>query len=178
MGMNILYILFGAVLLILGRRLFWLLVGVVGFVVGINLAALLFGNQPAWVVLIVAFVAGLVGSILAVFLQRLMVALAGFLATGYILTQLLASFQVDLGSVSWLVFLLGGALGAVLASAAFDWALLILSSLIGASLFVEGMTGLVPGFDPPLNAFFVLVLFLVGIAIQVGFSNRARTRLA
>jgi hypothetical protein len=50
--------------------------------------------------------------------------------------------------------------------------------LIGASLFVDGMTGLVPGFDPPLNAFFVLVLFLVGIAIQVGFSNRARTRLA
>jgi hypothetical protein len=176
--MEYIFILLGIILLILGRRLFWLLVGVVGFMVGLNLAPLVATDQPAWTILILALLAGLVGSVLAIFLQRIMVALAGFLAAGYVLTQLLAYFQVDLGGISWLVFLLGGALGAVLASVTFDWALVILSSLTGAAMLVDGLTRLVPGFEGVLTALLVLILFIVGIAIQVGFVSRGKARLA
>ncbi len=176
--MEYINILLGAILLILGRRLFWLLVGVVGFILGLNLVPLLLTDQTAGTILILALLAGLVGSVLAVFLQRIMVALAGFLAAGYILIQLLAYFQIDLGGIAWLVFLLGGAFGAVLASVTFDWALVILSSLTGAALLVDGMTRLVPGFEATLSGLMILVLFIVGIAIQVGFAGRGKARLA
>jgi hypothetical protein len=176
--MDYVFILLGVILLLLGRRLFWLLVGVVGFVAGLNLAPLLVTDQPAWAILLIALLAGLVGSVLAAFMQRLMVALAGFLAAGYILTQLLAYFQIDLGGIAWLVFLLGGALGAVLASVTFDWALVILSSLTGATLLVDGLSRLVPGFDGTLSALLILILFIVGIAFQVGYKSRSRAGLA
>lgn len=176
--MEYLYILLGVILLILGRRLFWLLVGVVGFVAGLNLAPLVVTDQQPWVILVVALLAGLVGSVLAVFLQRIMVALAGFLAAGFILMQLLSHFRVDLGGIGWLVFLLGGALGAVLASVTFDWALVILSSLTGAALLVDGLTGLVPGFEATLVGWMILILFIVGAAIQASFFRSSSAKLA
>jgi hypothetical protein len=176
--MDYIYILLGVILLILGRRLFWLLVGVVGFVVGLNLVPLLVTDQPAWTILLLALLAGLVGSVLAVFLQRLMVALAGFLAAGYVLIQLLGYFQVDPGNITWLVFLVGGTFGAVLAYTTFDWALVILSSLTGAALLVEGLTRLVPGFEATLSGLIILILFIVGIAIQVGYMSKGKARLA
>jgi hypothetical protein len=176
--MNYLNLLLGGTLLVLGRKLFWLLVGVVGFIGGLNLAPLFVPDQPAWVILIVALLAGLLGSVLAVFLQRIMVALAGFVAAGYVLVLLLDRFQVDLGGIGWLAFLLGGALGAVLASVTFDWALVILSSLTGAALFVDGLTRLVPGFEATLSGLLVLILFFVGIAIQVSFFGKGTPSLA
>jgi len=47
--MDIILIILGTVLLALGRRLFWLFVGAVGFVAGLNLATHFFSDQPTWV---------------------------------------------------------------------------------------------------------------------------------
>jgi hypothetical protein len=176
--MDIIFIILGVVLIALGRRLFWLFVGVVGFVVGLNLAAQLVGEQPFWVILLLALLAGLLGSVLAVFLQRLMIAVAGFLAAGYVLLSLLGYFGVELGNLAWLGFLVGGVCGAILASLVFDWALVILSALLGATLMVQGLSETVPGFEPSLNGLLILVLFFVGIAIQTGYISRGRTRHA
>jgi hypothetical protein len=176
--MDIILILLGVVLLALGRRLFWFFVGAVGFVAGLNLAAELLSEQPFWVILLVALLAGLVGSVLAVFLQRLMIAVAGFLAAGYVLVSLLGYFGVEVGALAWLAFLIGGVFGAILASVVFDWALLILSALLGATLMVQGLSATVPGFEPSLNGLLILVLFFVGIAIQAGFLSRSMARHA
>ena len=89
--MDIILVILGVVLLALGRKLFWLFVGGVGFVAGLTLTTQLLGEQPFWVILLVAALAGLVGSVMAVFLQRLMIAVAGFLAAGYVLVSLLGS---------------------------------------------------------------------------------------
>jgi hypothetical protein len=45
-GTQIVTILVGIVVLIAGRRLFWLFVGVVGFVAGLSLAFQLLADQP------------------------------------------------------------------------------------------------------------------------------------
>jgi hypothetical protein len=172
--MEIFLIILGVVLLALGRRLFWLFVGVVGFVAGLNLASELLVEQPFWVILLVALLAGLIGSLLAVFLQRLMIAVAGFLAAGYVLVSLLGYFGLELGALTWLPFLIGGVCGAILASLVFDWALIILSALSGATLMVQGLAATVPGFEPSLNGFLILILFLVGIAIQTGFLSKGK----
>lgn len=174
--MDILLIILGILLLTLGRRLFWLFVGAVGFVAGLNLAAHLFTDQPTWVILVLALLAGLVGSVLATFLQRFMVAAAGFLAAGYVLVNLLGYFGIEFGNLAWLVFLAGGVCGAILASLVFDVALMILSALSGATLMVQGLSATVEGFSPTLNGLLILVLFFVGLAIQSGFLSKSSSR--
>ena len=72
-------ILAGALLLLFGRRLFWLFVGCVGFIVGFDFASNLFQGQPQWLLLAIAIGVGLLGAIASVFIQRLVVGIAGFL---------------------------------------------------------------------------------------------------
>jgi len=61
----------------------------------------------------------------------------------------------------WLFALFGGILGGILALMLLDWALIILSSLIGASLL-----GQVLPFDQAATVLFVIVLAASGIVIQ------------
>jgi hypothetical protein len=100
--MDIARIVVGIALLTLGRKLFWLFVGVAGFVLGFGLATQFLRGQPDWIVLVIALVAGLVGVLLALFLQRLAVGVAGFIAGGYILINLLNALGWQTGEVSWL----------------------------------------------------------------------------
>ena len=60
-------ILIGAVLLLVGRRLFWLFVGGVGFLVGFNFAGQALQEQPQWVIFSVAIGVGLVAAIFSIF---------------------------------------------------------------------------------------------------------------
>ena len=74
----ILHGLIGIVLLALGRRLFWLFVGCVGFMAGLQMAQQYFGLQPSWVAWAAALLFGLVGALLALFFQKLAIVLGGF----------------------------------------------------------------------------------------------------
>ncbi len=60
----------GAALLILGRKLFWVFVGAIGFVLGMDIASRFLQGRPDWLILIVALGAGVLGALLALFLQR------------------------------------------------------------------------------------------------------------
>src|SRR5690348_12988135 len=63
-------IVVGLLLLFLGRKLFWLFVGAVGFLVGVEVAATLFPHQPDWS-LIVGLILGLIGAVIAIFVQKI-----------------------------------------------------------------------------------------------------------
>ncbi len=76
-------LILGALLLVLGRKLFWLFVGALGFLAGMSLAQNYLGGQSENVVLIAGIVCGLLGVVLAIFLQRVAIAAAGFFAGGY-----------------------------------------------------------------------------------------------
>lgn len=159
----------GGLLLVFGRKLFWLFVGVVGFFAGMNLAGQLFPDQTT--VLLAAGVAlGIVAALLAVFVQRLAVLVAGFLAGGYLLVTLLGMFGGAGQDLSWLPFVIGGVLGAALLSVLFDWALVALSSLVGAVLIAR-----YSGVDQPLSLILVAGLTILGIVVQAGvISGRGR----
>jgi hypothetical protein len=133
--MNVVAIAVGGLLLVFGRRLFWLFVGAVGFLIGLSLAARFFPGNDS-LALIVGLVVGGLTALLAVSVQRMAVLLAGFLAGGYVLMNLIGMFATG-ASTSWLPFLIGGILGAVLLSMLFDWALVVLTSLVGAVLIVQ-----------------------------------------
>jgi hypothetical protein len=124
----------GAVLLLLGRKLFWLFVAVAGFYVGVEATHALLGDQPGWLLWLVAIAAGLIGAILAMLFQRVGFALAGFYAGGYIALVIAERFAP--GSTGIATLLIGGLAGAVVAALVMDWAIIVLSCLVGAALVV------------------------------------------
>ncbi len=168
----LLTILAGLALLTLGRRLFWLFVGLIGFAAGIVLATQ-FVQGPEWMVLIIALAAGLIGVLFALVLQQAAVALAGFIAGGYIVMSVLNGLGLDPAGTYWALYwaliIVGGIVGAALVLALFEWALIILSSLVGALLIVQTIN---PG--ALLAAILTAVLFVVGVAIQAGLRRRAQ----
>ena len=87
--------LFGILVLILGRRLFWLFVAVAGVVVGFNLAEQVVSIEAAWLLLAIGVVGGIIGALLAVFAQRLAVAVEG---GGYLRGTFLGPGQLEEGT--------------------------------------------------------------------------------
>jgi hypothetical protein len=169
MAMMLLRIVVGIGLLIMGRRVFWLFVGLIGFISGIHLASHFFPGQPEWMIVAIALIAGILGALLAVLLQWLAVGLAGFLAGAYIVISLLHVMgwgtQMD-----WLLFLIGGIIGIILIMILFDWALIILSSLAGAGL-ITGTFHI----DHWVKILLFVVLLIVGIVVQSGLTKRRRS---
>ena len=149
----------GAVLLLLGRRLFWLFVAIAGFYLGFEVARTLAAEQPAWLLWAIAIGAGLIGAVVAMLLQRVGFALGGFYAGGYI--ALLAVERFAPGTIGVAAFVVGGAIGAVLAALLMDWAIIVLSCLVGAALVVPAL-----GLQPLMSALVYAGLVAVGIVVQ------------
>ena len=74
--LNLINLVLGSALLIAGRRLFWLFVGAAGFVTGIQLATR-FWQGPDILAIIVGLVVGVIFALLAIFLQALVIGIAG-----------------------------------------------------------------------------------------------------
>src|SRR3954470_4955781 len=164
----LLVLLAGLVLLVAGRRLFWLFVGIVGFFAVYRWFEPHPGAPPSgpW---LLALLAGLVGIVLAIFLQRVAIALAGFFAGGWFAVQLLRLHMANPRGGALLVFVIAGVIAAILAMALFDLALVILSSLAGADLIVGALHP-----RPGVAKLLLLGLAVVGIAVQMGFTARRR----
>jgi len=130
----------GVLLVFAGRNLFWLCVGISGFLVGGQCAASL-GYSNGWVALLIAVALGCLGALLAISFEWLMVVVGvGFLGGGYLLMNL---FPPAAGqeTYSWLIFVVGGIVGTCLMVIIFDWTLIIISSLLGATLIANAFHG-------------------------------------
>lgn len=173
--MALVNLLLGIVLLFLGRRLFWFFVGVAGFLVGMNLAEQYF-TGPQGIKLLIAIIAGIIGAVIAVFLQRVAVAVAGFVLGGYITVELMREFALLPSAYAGvhnitisIPFVIGGIIGAILLLILFDWALIVLSSLVGASLIVHSVN-----LQHQITLIAIMVLAVIGIAVQAGMLRMAR----
>lgn len=154
----------GVVLLVAGRRVYWLLVGLVGFVIGFSLAAE-YLHGPDWVTLAAGLGAGLLAAALAVFFQRIAIGVAGFLIGG--LAVLWWANQMGWGE-EWWVWALGfaaGFLGSFLTRIAFEMALVVLSSVLGATFVLEAL-------QRPADQISPLMLALVAAGIVIQFFYR------
>jgi hypothetical protein len=166
-SVTIVSVTIGVVILFFGRRLFWLCVAAVGFAVGVEVAPHLVNDASSILALVVALVFGLLGALLAVFLQKVAIAVLGFLAGGKIATAIAAAFFVHYAQYSTIIFVVGGIIGAILLLAVFGWALIVVSSLIGAYL-VESAIVL-----PPTGSTLVLIgLAMLGMFVQAAAFRR------
>ena len=135
--MYLLDIAAGTALLLLGRKLFWLFIAVVGFYVGFEVARIVFADQPQWLTWLIGVGAGLIGAVLAMFFERVAFALAGFYAGGYV--ALVIAERLAPGWVNAWLFFIGGLVGALCAALIMDPAIIVLSSLVGAALIVSAL---------------------------------------
>jgi Domain of unknown function (DUF4203) len=153
-------LVFGFLLVFAGRNFFWLCVGTIGFLVGIQCAAALDFTDD-WMALFIALVLGCLGALLAISFEWFTVVFGvGFLGGGYLLMNLFYSL-VQQDPYSWLIFVVGGIVGMCLMVIIFDWTLIIISSLLGATLLVHAFHGAGPYRD------FVFVASVVaGVMVQ------------
>src|SRR5438045_2325393 len=121
--------LLGVIILFFGRKLFWLCVAAVGFAAGVELAPHIAQQPSPLLALTFALVFGFIGALLALFLQKIAIAIVGFLAGGKIGVALAAAFLSNAVQFYWLSFIVGGIIGAILLLVLFDWALIFLSSI-------------------------------------------------
>lgn len=162
---TIVNLVLGSVLLVAGRRLFWLFVGATGFLLGYTLANNYFTGESESTVLLLALAVGIIGAVLALFFKKLLVGIAGFIAGGYLAISMVGVIGWDPGLPTWMLFTLGGIIGVVLVSLLFSWGLIILSSLVGAFLITEAVP-----LGGAYSAFLYIVLLLIGVMIQTRFS--------
>jgi hypothetical protein len=159
---------FGVALLVLGWRLFWLFVGVVGFAAGLQTAQWVFGPQPFWMLWTAGLICGIIGAILALFFQKLAIAIGGFAAGCTVALHLTPMMGYHPGT---LVTLIGGVVGAVALYLLFDWALIILSSVAGATLIIDAIGRNTPH-APVLSA----LLIAAGVIFQARLLMVTRKR--
>ncbi len=154
-------VIVGTAILLFGRKLFWLFVAALGFAVGIEVAAYFISDPPVWMTLVIALGLGILGALLAIMLQKLAIAVAGFVAGGRLALALLGAFFVDHAHYRGITFIIGGILGALLLLALFDWVLILLSSVEGAHLIGNGIV------LPKTGAVIVFcLLVLIGVFVQ------------
>src|SRR6266446_8650500 len=87
-------LIIGAVILLFGRKLFWLFVAAVGFAAGVEFAPHLIHEPSPLLALTFALVLGFIGALLAIFLQKIAIAVVGFLAGGKLAGAVATAFFV------------------------------------------------------------------------------------
>src|SRR6184192_2433600 len=80
LSVPIISVIIGVAILLFGRKLFWLFVAALGFAVGLEIAAYFMSEPAQWMKLLVALGCGVIGALLAILLQKLAIAIAGFIA--------------------------------------------------------------------------------------------------
>ena len=154
----------GLMVLFYGRRSFWVLASVVGFVLGLWLASGFSANLPAWAQPVLALALGIAGAALGFFAPRPVAAIIG----GLVLALLGVALTHSWGAALWLQWLIAIALGFVgfyLFWRLLDWALIVGTSLFGALLASLSLTSLF-GFARNLGVLPFLLFLVAGIVYQ------------
>jgi len=160
----------GVSALFFGLRLFWLFAAVVGFAVGWWLVGLFFKDLGILQV-IIGVIVGLILAGLTRALGKWAIRIVAGLA-GFVMLPLLLSNLGMLGGLSELIWsLLGFALGFVLAVFMADWAVIILSALLGAGLIISGLDLL---FKAQLSQVLHLIISFALIIVGMLFQSRRK----
>jgi hypothetical protein len=160
LSMVILRAMVGFAILVLGRQLFWVFVAGIGFILGAFYGAQFYQGPPQYLLLI-AIVIGILGALVAYYLQRAAAGLAGFLAGWYLVAVLIDVLGLKFGDFTNILPAVGGIIGALLIASMFDWSLILLSSLSGATIIAQSIQ-----LRPQISYILFFMLLILGVAVQ------------
>jgi hypothetical protein len=155
------HILIGIFLIMMGRQLFWLFVGLVGFLGGFEFAQYIWTGPTQTMFLIGGIFFGLLGIGLALLFQKVAIIFAGIMAGGYLGLSFAVNVIGTQVNAAGIFMLLGALAGGVLMVAFFDIMLIVLSSSVGAMVLMEPFHP--DGYRYPL---ILSVLVIFGIVFQ------------
>jgi hypothetical protein len=158
--MNLPKLLFGGILLAFGRKVFWLFTGLLGYEAGFYLLQNTYHASES-ISVFVGVVLGILAAVLTIFLQKVAIGVAGFLAGAYLAVGLLSLLHLEQNGFGWAIIFIGGLIGAVLLLALFDWTLIFLSSLVGAGMIASNAN-----LSTAASAAVFLLLLVLGILFQ------------
>ena len=112
-------------------------------------------------VLVIAIAVGVIGALLATWLQRAAVFLAGLVAGGVLVVTVMRGLGVVARPTLTVGFIAGALPGGILSVALFEWALIFLSATVGAVLVTQVLPLWRAAALPVL-----LVLIVAGVLVQ------------
>lgn len=166
MNLDIVYIILGILLLMLGKKLFWLFSGAIAFIFGIEFIPLILRGQSQHMILIIALVLSIIAIVLSFVVQKIGLGVAGFMAGGYVMMSIVNELRINIPWMPWVLFAAGGIIGVVFTLVLFEWALIFLSAMSGAFLIVQVMR-----FSLPLTKILFVLLVVIGIATQTALAK-------
>ncbi len=159
-------IILGLLALLLGKRMFWMFAGIVGFALGWWLASRLLPPTTEILLRVLAgVIAGIIVSGLSRFLGGWAIRIVAAIAGLVILPMLLSSLKMLGGLPEMLWAVIGAALGFVFALFATNWTLILLSSVLGAGLILSGAQVFL-SLSEGVRMIVGFILIIVGAVVQ------------
>lgn len=149
----------GGIILFLGRELNFLFAGGMAILVAFRLTPLLPKEWPDWSFYAFIVGAAALAAAIAIINERVGYFLSGFLAGGFVLVEYFAPGVLTLPLAP---FVVGGVVGSLILGLLTEWAMIVVSCLIGA-FYVTNLFTLSPTAELLLGA----GLFVVGALAQV-----------
>jgi hypothetical protein len=157
----------GGILLFLGRELNFLFAGSMAALIGLRLTPLLPSQWPEWSGY--AFMGGLalVAAAITIINERIGYFLSGFLAGGLFLVEY---FVPGVLTLPLPIFIIGGVIGSLVIGIFTEWALMIVSCLIGAYYVTSLFT-----LSPTAQILVGSGLFIIGAVTQALLMRMQKT---
>ena len=153
--------LVGFLTLILGRQYYAVYVGAITFMLARIYIPQFFPKQSISNVSVTSIVAGILVGGLSFSLKRILAIIASFFVGGSLVFGVADIVGLDPAFQTWTAFVIAGVIGAVLTLLAFDFAVIFLSAVYGASLILQSLH--LPGFS---QLFWLILLAAFGIIVQ------------
>lgn len=160
--MNAVFIVLGFIMLTIGHQLPWVFVAAAGYIFGNLVGQLPFLGLSGLGLTFFSIGTAVIGGLLVIFLRKIMVVIAGFLAGAYICFYLPAALGWNTSWISWWVLVIAGILSAAII---FIWntlPLILITSLLGSTLVIQYTQFQMIG-----DLLMFVIFFIFGIAAQV-----------
>ena len=149
----------GAILAFLGRELNFVFAGGFAAVIALRVVPTLPASWPSWGALAFVAVMALIAGSIPLFNERAGYVVSGFLAGGFFLADY---FVPNFIAIPILPFIFGGAVGGLVMGVLTEWALMAVSSLVGAIYAMQLFT-----LSYTLKLMLTGLVFLAGAITQV-----------
>jgi len=163
----------GIVVWFYGNRM-WLLGAGAGALLGFGLVNLLNISSTGWlgffIVAGMAILFGVLGFIGKAF-TKIIAMVIGFIAGGGLVIAFMNLLGMGVSFWSWILAVLGGAIGAFLLARFIDWGLIIFASLVGSMLMVRGLA---QTFQSTMSGSLESLLALVMTGLGIFYHARKR----